>query len=969
MSTPSAQAATMTDTPPVKRRQYWRLATFVAWSLVAHLSGGVAWGVPALLRAQAERALAQEQKEAAARIAKGSVEAKARAKEVLVEQTNKQVQAQLKQQVEKLTAALPESQREKLWDKLKDELGDSSRAYAAALGNSEASEQDLRNLEAQLQQDLVTQLDAQLAASSGQDLAQNFLTQIETQVAPDLAQKMQDDVRDRVAHQLREQADRLIVAQREAAQRERDAGSKALREAQHQLDAADELAKRDLQDAKRNQENLKAAVDKLHAAAKQVATAQERTPDLGAAARDSLTTATMAVDATKIALAQTTTTVADAAATTETKSSARAALSKTIDEARAATTAALDTIAKADDREREVREALKKASEQDLKTAAEQAFNDQFRKETVPRLSAKLAAAFAEQLKRNGLDDPQLVTEVTTKAAELLARRVPELAKAGEQVQVKFSDVAPAAADTAHIAPGQDALNLNLSDLDKKLDAGQKQLLADVTSKISAVAKDARHDSDAVKKATGGATTNDDAGLDARERIGRMAEGMRNGRMGTLGESTMGGLRQGALSRSLMASDRHHLNDEVYRKAAALIADRGAVQGTQWERNGAAGQVSQAESGKDLVPARAAGADNHLAATTVGNTTPYQPGFKTLAFAAVPNLPGDFVIDGKAEKWAGIAALPLKPEYGGDRSLQSMQLGWRADGIYARFTVIDPNHHMDMAQLGNFWRADNVEVWIDCLNAKERFRARHAGQQFWIWPEGSADDASLAGGESVVEKKGGSFVPHTLHQAELQRMSTRTADGYILEFRIPAERLVDADFAPGRIIGLNTYISTMSGTDWYWSAGKEAGTYAQPDTWGDLLLSGSDAKLELANQIDGGTPVLLIPGQPLRLRVIDGDMDLSATVRDKIMVTLKPSHGGQQLMICEETGPATGIFTGSVSTALSVGDDQPGTLAVYEGETVDALYLDQARANGARNADVHLALRFSAALIAALPKK
>jgi len=293
--------------------------------------------------------------------------------------------------------------------------------------------------------------------------------------------------------------------------------------------------------------------------------------------------------------------------------------------------------------------------------------------------------------------------------------------------------------------------------------------------------------------------------------------------------------------------------------------------------------------------------------------------------------------------------------------VQLMQLGWRADGLYCRFTVKDPDRQLSKTVAGAFWVGDTVEVWIDALNSKEKFRARHAGQQFWIWPDGAADDASATGGESVVEKRGGNYTPRVLHQAELQRATVKTADGYIVEFRLPAERLLDADFAPGRIVGFNAYVSTKSSTDWYWSAGKDAGTYGQPDTWGDLLLAGSDAKVELAER-SAPTPALLLPGKPVQLRVVDGDMDLSSARRDKVMVTMRPAHGGQHVVVLEETGPATGIFEGSTSTALALGDDQPGVLAVYEGERVDACYLDQARANGARNAEVRLQLRFASVL-------
>ena len=55
---------------------------------------------------------------------------------------------------------------------------------------------------------------------------------------------------------------------------------------------------------------------------------------------------------------------------------------------------------------------------------------------------------------------------------------------------------------------------------------------------------------------------------------------------------------------------------------------------------------------------------------------------------------------------------------------------------------------------------------------------------------------------------------------------------------------------------------------------------------------------------------VLVPGQVLKLRVIDGDMNLSPIRRDKVLATLKPAHGGQQIVVLEETGVATGVFGG-----------------------------------------------------------
>jgi hypothetical protein len=993
-----------------------RLRTFVTWSLIIHAGAGIAWGLPAYLRQHAELELDRQQKAWADNLAKQTAKAAEHAAEVRTELTRRQVDAQLREQFAKLTASLPEARRAQLWRELEPRLAASERAFAAALARPEVSEQDLRNLEAQLQRELVERLDERLSADSAGDLATNFLDQVESAMAPDLARWMQDQVRERVARQLREQADRLVREQREAFEREREAGARALREAGNRTSEADATARRDRDNAHASQDRLGEAAQRLQQAARELAGAAERTPDLGEAVQEGIRTASAAVQAAQTAVGlakeaaataegriKTADTAAkaatDRAATARRNAEARArkpdeaearstaeaaqaaaqaarsareetakaataertqaleAAERTLAAARQATAGAIEAVGRVGNRETAVRAELRAAAESSLKTATEQALAEELRSQTLPRLTPRLAQAFREKLQQNGLDDARLVQAVATQAAELLAAKVPELAKAGDQVQERFKDLAPTTATPAA------QTRAPAGDLERKLAEGQARLAAEVRSRVAAVAKDGQHDGEALKH-LGGAGAAEAPGLDLRERIGRLAEGMRNGRVGGFDNGALGSLRQRALERGVLLHDPRLVEDpEAYRRAAAAIAERGRVQGEGWQVGGAAGETSRA-SAHGPQPAHAVGADNAAATAVASNTHPYQPAFKSLAFAAIPCLAGDAAIDGQAGKWKGVPAVALKPEFGGDRSEQLMQLGWRSDGLYARFTVRDPDRRIAKAGVNDFWRADTVEVWVDCLNAKEKFRARHAGQQFWIWPEGSKDDASLTGGESVIEKRGGWYVPRAFHAAELQRHATRTAEGYVVEFRLPAERMPDADLAPGRIIGFNAYLSTMAGTDWYWSAGKQAGTYAQPDTWGDLLLAGSDATLELDGPgRGGGKPALLVPGQPIALRVVDGDMDLSPTRRDKVMVTLRPAHGGQQIAVLEETGAATGIFAGAVSTVLAIGDDQPGALPVYEGERVDACYLDQARANGARNAEVRLPLRFGAAVV------
>lgn len=199
----------------------------------------------------------------------------------------------------------------------------------------------------------------------------------------------------------------------------------------------------------------------------------------------------------------------------------------------------------------------------------------------------------------------------------------------------------------------------------------------------------------------------------------------------------------------------------------------------------------------------------------------------------------------------------------------------------------------------------------------------------------------------------------------LERWAAQTPEGWVMEARIPSALITNADLAAGRIIGFNTYLNTMGGTDWYWSSGDNVTTSMQPDTLGDLLLAGSDARIEVIAPGGGdGAKTVLPVGEPLRLRVNDDDMDLNPKARDKVTVSISDRRGSRQNAVLEETGASSGVFEGAVSTALALDEPVPAVLCVFEGERVGITYIDQARANGARETILSTSITFGSVLMA-----
>lgn len=451
---------------------------------------------------------------------------------------------------------------------------------------------------------------------------------------------------------------------------------------------------------------------------------------------------------------------------------------------------------------------------------------------------------------------------------------------------------------------------------------------------------------------------------------GAMGAGTGNGRAGRgLGRGV--GRGRGTISR---------FDEEQYAKLTAETKDRdkNAAQGEEWERQGAMGDASRAAD-RELHPAAIVLPVGQPSAQT-SNDQPYAPTFKSIKFMSIPYLNAPFTMDGNYEKWKDVPGFDLLPERGDGQGIEGLtivekipaKMAWDATGLYVWVDVTDADNKLLMAAAeGSFAIADVAEIWVDTLNTKERQRARAAGQQFWIWPDGMVGHPEFTGGESTKDLTTG-YIPTKFTMESLQRAVKKTDQGYTMEFHLPMERLRDAEMAAGKIVGFNMTVETGTKIHYYWSASKAVGTWGRPDTWGDILLAGSDGKLEIPAKLswersaEEADKVLetFVVGEPLRIRVTDRDMNLNSDKRDKVSVTIR-AGGEQEVAILEETGNDTGAFEGSIRTALSFGERVPGTLSVYEGQKIQIAYIDQARANGARNTQLKFTVQAGAVVTGA----
>jgi hypothetical protein len=406
---------------------------------------------------------------------------------------------------------------------------------------------------------------------------------------------------------------------------------------------------------------------------------------------------------------------------------------------------------------------------------------------------------------------------------------------------------------------------------------------------------------------------------------------------------------------------------EKYKKLIDQLKDRATQQGEAWDRSGADGLALHQGHDEGAIHPAAIVAPATQPVQSAKNDQPYTPTFKSLQFAVVPYLNHPVPIGDNFDAWNDIPAIHLRPETHwlkdatGLNIVQDLpiKIAWDNHGLYFMLDMIDPDRKIAKAHLNNFWECDAMEVFLDTLNTKESRRGTGAGQQFWCWPFGSLDDENAHGGESIYDRHSG-FHFGVLKPEDLPRFAKMTPSGYLLQWVIPTERVRDADLAAGKILGFNITIETGVRMHYYWSASKIVDTSVHPDTWGDILLAGSDGRVEfpakLASEVGPiaakRTVNAFVVGEPLRIRVIDRDMNLNDKVKDKVSVTVRNARGEQEVAILEETGPETGIFEGSVRTSFDIGERTPGSLSVNEGESVSVTYIDQARANGARNTEI-----------------
>lgn len=384
-----------------------------------------------------------------------------------------------------------------------------------------------------------------------------------------------------------------------------------------------------------------------------------------------------------------------------------------------------------------------------------------------------------------------------------------------------------------------------------------------------------------------------------------------------------------------------------------------SMEGVGPETPGDAPASVRTVAGRILLPRDKVDADE-----PVDDRTPYKPLFETRMFGFAPRLaPGAITLDGDLSDWKDIPANPLRKA--DEQGRPNFRVAWDSVGIYVAIEALDEPNSIQRGDMNIWWRGDSVEVWFDLLNRKHRMReADDQTHQFAFWPFGSR--IPNVHGLEIGPRPAPPWVKRVTAE-DIPVASRQTEFGWTLELFFPRERLFDPKLQIGRFIGMDVSVSNGRGTT-YWSGGYST-TFHVPGAWGDILLSGSDAQVEIfpenrrEDETENDSPTHFWPGDRLIVRVTDPDRNLDPDVRETVRVALETSSGGRGTLVLTEPEPDSGMFEGTIQTGLAIGEERDGVLECHDGDTVQAIYSDAFRVLGPRLLEAKAAIGAAAAIV------
>ena len=428
--------------------------------------------------------------------------------------------------------------------------------------------------------------------------------------------------------------------------------------------------------------------------------------------------------------------------------------------------------------------------------------------------------------------------------------------------------------------------------------------------------------------------------------------------LGPPGQFPIGGRRRGRL----------RFDREAYKKFIKDLKNRLNPDNYYKDIDEAKGLDSEAENQPDEVPAK-------VFVDTLDKPTEEKdqqrevplPDFKYKAFGAASMVAEPISIDGDLSDW-GEMRHPMPIQYEGTKvekikPLTNVYMRWSPDGLYFCYKVRDTNGIQPCPVKP--YEGDCLEVWIDMVNSRLKMMDVSAyAHQFCFMPFGykGAKQVTFAEiGRNQHGLKRFQVYPDSRKARAWSAVKILPGYGYQVEAFLKRRTLAKPSLIPGKYIAVNFSVNVGFGhsNNFQWSASKEILTWNKPDTWGDVLLLGADAKarfvsFEEPDEASAG----IVPGHPLAVEITDQDMNINTFRIDRIAAEVKVKGvPGSLFVVLRETGKNTGQFRCSVSTQQYFLPAKENTLSVRSGDTVEIVYRDARSEYGEKNRLVKAATR------------
>lgn len=190
-------------------------------------------------------------------------------------------------------------------------------------------------------------------------------------------------------------------------------------------------------------------------------------------------------------------------------------------------------------------------------------------------------------------------------------------------------------------------------------------------------------------------------------------------------------------------------------------------------------------------------------------------------------------LDGDLSKWPKNTEFPVWMLGSTSSAPQArVWLAWAPEGIYGAVDVHDTKG--DVPDPKTFWASDTLEMYLSTRDKDAADQFESGDHHFWFSP--LTKEKRVYAGQWKTQNE----IPDTIFDLSgVKSVAKKTADGYTMEFLLPAAAIKGWNPSDGNTIGLNFSLTAMAPTgerQVFWPRSKASEPTKHADDWGRIKL-------------------------------------------------------------------------------------------------------------------------------------